>query len=53
MTKGDFDRRQANKPLCWTPKRFDVRTGADYAVSLSVIAIFVNGDLNFPEAFIT
>jgi len=32
-----------------TRKRFDVRVGAVDAVSQSVIAIFVNGNLNFSE----
>jgi len=40
----------ANKPSCWTVQRFDVRTGAVDAVSLSVSLLFSYNNLNFPEA---
>jgi len=51
LTEAGTDSRQlANKPSCLTRKRFDVCTVAVDAVSLCIIAIFVNGNINFPEA---
>jgi len=40
LTEGGIDSRQANNPLCWTRKRFDVRTSAVDAVSLTVSLLF-------------